>query len=92
MICPDTSETSVVRVRGSTTPWERTTKITGCRCATATSTSRVGGGAGFCTVGGRAPASNSALTPAPPRTTIGRRIFSSSLYMLVRAGGKCYFS
>ena len=44
---PETSDTKVVRVRGATTPWERTTKVTGSRLASATSTNRVGGGTGF---------------------------------------------
>ena len=44
---PETSDTIVVRVRGATTPWERTEKVTGSRFATATSTNKVGGWAGF---------------------------------------------
>ena len=55
---PTLPETSVVRVPGATTPWERTMKVTGSRRATDTSTSSETGSAAFGTAWGRAAYSN----------------------------------
>ena len=82
-MCPETSETRVVRVRAVTTPWERTTKVTGSRRATATATSKVGGGTATRSTCGRAAMICQDSKTAPAMMAMGRTIFSQRMGSLL---------
>ena len=74
-ICPDTSDTNVVWVRGDTSPRDLTTNSTGSRLAVATDTSNAGLGTASFGASGRVwIMANDARTAATMNAT-GRMIF-----------------
>ena len=66
-------------MRGETTPCECTVKVTGSRCATATSTSSVGGGAATRSTSGRPAMITDDTSTAPATMAMGRTILSQRM-------------